>query len=55
MSELSCPRCRRLTERGGYRSWQILVAVLLFPIGLLALLGEREPTECSKCRHTWIA
>ena len=53
MSNLSCPKCGELTKRGGYKAWQIIVAVCLFPIGLLALLADRNPTTCQKCGHTW--
>ena len=54
-SRLSCPKCGVLAERGGFKSWQILVAICLFPIGLLALFLDRNPTQCPNCRHTWQA
>ena len=53
MSNLSCPKCGELTKKGGYKTWQIIVAVCLFPLGLLALLADRNPTTCQKCGHTW--
>jgi len=53
--ELSCPKCDALTRRGGRPAWQILVSIFLFPIGLLALLGARNPTVCEKCGYRWLA
>lgn len=53
MSQVTCPNCNTLTEEGGFRTWQILVAICLFPIGLFALLAEKEPTQCKKCNHAW--
>lgn len=53
--ELTCPKCGTLTKRGGYAGWQIVVAILFFPIGLLALAAGRQPTECMECRFRWQA
>ena len=53
--ELSCPKCDALTRRGGRPAWQILVSIFLFPIGLFALLGSRNPTVCEKCGYRWLA
>ena len=53
MANLSCPKCSELTKKGGYKTWQIIVAVCFFPLGLLALLADRNPTTCQKCGHTW--
>lgn len=53
MSQVTCPSCNKLTKQGGFRGWQILVAICLFPIGLIALLAEKEPTKCQYCKHTW--
>lgn len=50
---LSCPKCGELTQKGSYFTWQIIVAILLFPIGLLALLADKKVTVCKKCGHTW--
>ncbi|WP_081483219.1 DUF2367 domain-containing protein [Aquimarina agarilytica] len=55
MAQLSCPKCENLTKRGGFRAWQIIVAICFFPVGLLALLADRSPTQCNKCGHTWQA
>lgn len=55
MAQLSCPKCDGFGIRGGFYAWQIIVAICFFPIGLLALLGARKPTTCSKCGHTWQA
>lgn len=55
MASLSCIECKKLTKKGGYHTWQILVAICFFPIGLFALLAEKKPTTCSHCGHTWQA
>jgi predicted nucleic-acid-binding Zn-ribbon protein len=54
-SQLSCPKCGEMAKRGGFKAWQIIVAICFFPIGLLALLADRNPTQCPKCHHTWQA
>jgi len=46
---VSCPKCDSVTRRGGYAAWQILASILLFPIGLVALAGGRQPTKCILC------
>tara|TARA_B110000858_G_C17395587_1_gene290135 strand:+ start:170 stop:367 length:198 start_codon:yes stop_codon:yes gene_type:complete len=55
MSVISCPECKKITEKGKYNTWQILVAICLFPIGLFALLAERKPTKCNSCNYIWQA
>lgn len=55
MALLSCPKCTGVAERGGYPAWVIIVAICLFPVGLLALLAGRKPTSCSTCGHMWQA
>jgi hypothetical protein len=55
MANLSCPKCSELTKKGGYKIWQIIVAICFFPLGLLALLADKEVTTCQKCHHTWQA
>lgn len=52
---VTCPKCGTETRRGGYAGWQIIVAILFFPIGLLALAAGREPTECAECTFRWQA
>ena len=52
---ISCVRCGELTTRAGFSVWQILCGVFLFPLGLLAFLAGRKPTECHKCGNTWVA
>ena len=54
-SQLSCQKCIEMATRGGFKAWQIIVAICFFPIDLLALLADREPTRCPKCRHRWQA
>ena len=46
-------KCGEMATRGGFKGWQIIVAICFFPIGLLALLADRNPTTCPKCNHTW--
>ena len=53
MAVVSCPKCGKMAERGGYAGWQIFVAICFFPIGLLALLAGRNPTTCGACGHTF--
>jgi hypothetical protein len=53
MAVVKCPKCGESTKQGGYYIWQIAIAICFFPIGLLALLGNREPTVCIHCQHTW--
>ena len=52
---LSCPKCSNPAQRAGYPLWVILVAICLFPVGLLALLAGRKPTVCPKCGFAWQA
>lgn len=54
MSDISCPRCNKGANRGGIPTWQIIVAVCFFPIGLLALLAGRDPNSCPHCGHKWV-
>jgi hypothetical protein len=53
MANLSCPKCGVLTRKGGYKTWQIVVSICFFPIGLLSLLADKNPTTCQSCGHTW--
>ena len=46
MAAISCPKCNTLTVQAGYPAWVIIVAICLFPLGLLALLAGRKPTTC---------
>jgi hypothetical protein len=55
MAQITCPRCGNLANRGGYPVWAIVVAICFFPIGLLALLVQREPTKCPSCGNIWQA
>lgn len=55
MANISCPKCSELTKKGGYKTWQIIVAICFFPLGLLALLADKEVTTCQKCGHSWQA
>ena len=54
-SLLSCPKCGEMAKKGGYPQWVPWVCICLFPVGLVALLTERNPTECPSCGHTWQA
>ena len=55
MAQVSCPKCDTMATKGGFKGWQIFVAICFFPIGLLALLVDRNPTQCPSCSHTWQA
>jgi hypothetical protein len=55
MAAISCSKCNTMTERAGYPAWVIIVAICLFPVGLLALLAGRKPTTCGHCGFTWNA
>jgi len=52
---VTCPKCGSVAKRGGYAGWQIVVAILFFPIGLLALAAGRQPTKCILCGFRWQA
>ena len=53
MADISCPKCESLGKTGGFHTWQILVSICLFPLGLLSLLAEKEPNKCHACGHAW--
>jgi Uncharacterized conserved protein (DUF2367) len=53
MAKITCPKCSTLASRGGFPAWAIIVAIFLFPVGLLALLTGRKPTRCPSCGFTW--
>ena len=50
---LICPKCSAEALRGSFKVWQIVVAILFFPVGLLALLASRNPNKCPECGYTW--
>ena len=51
--QIACPRCGTVTMASGYPVWVIIVAICFFPLGLLALLAGRKPTQCPKCGNLW--
>ena len=53
MAELTCPKCGSVANRGGIPIWQIVVAIICFPIGLLALLAGPDPAKCTECGFRW--
>ena len=53
MAIVICPRCGAPAPRGSIKIWVILVAIFLFPFGLLALLANREPAVCPTCHNVW--
>lgn len=53
MAIISCPKCSKPAKKGGYKTWQIIVAICFFPIGLLALLADKETSSCQSCGHMW--
>jgi rubrerythrin len=50
---LTCAKCGSSAKRGSFPAWTIVLAILLFPIGLLFLLVGREPTRCPSCQNSW--
>jgi hypothetical protein len=52
-TQLSCPNCDAMAIKGGFKIWQIIVAIFFFPVSILALFADRKPTKCPKCAHTW--
>jgi hypothetical protein len=55
MANTYCPNCERLTKKGGYKIWQIIVSICFFPIGLIALDLDKKITTCHFCNHKWQA
>jgi len=55
MAKILCPKCNTSVDKAGFATWQILVAIFLFPIGLLALLAGTKRTECPNCGYKWHA
>lgn len=53
MAMVTCPKCGHSTKQGGYPAWVIAVAICFFPVGLLALLVDKEPTVCNNCGNTF--
>lgn len=49
---VACPQCSKATYTGGFPVWTIIVSVLFFPFGLLALLVGRKPAPCIHCGFT---
>ena len=47
ISANTCPKCGN-EMKSKYHGWQIMVAIFLFPIGLLALLMDKQK-KCSNC------
>ncbi len=52
---ITCPRCATPASRGGFPVWTIIVSIIFFPLGLLALLAGRKPTVCRQCGFVWQA
>lgn len=50
---VTCPNCSKQTKRAGFKTWQIIVSICFFPLGLLSLLAGRAPTTCTHCGFTW--
>ena len=53
MGMVVCPQCHLPTKNAGYPLWVIIVAVCLFPVGMLACLAGRKPTTCKHCGLQW--
>ncbi len=52
---ITCPKCNNLVYRGGFPAWVWIVAILLFPLGLIAFAAGRKPTRCGHCGYTFVA
>ncbi len=50
---VTCPRCSAPANLGGFPVWTIVVSIIFFPFGLLALLAGRKPTVCPHCGFIW--
>jgi hypothetical protein len=53
MAQVTCPKCNTQAPVGGFPTWTIVVSICFFPLGLLALLAGRKPTQCPSCGNTW--
>ena len=53
MAQVTCPKCSKVTQQAGFATWQIVVSICLFPLGLLSLLAGRQPTTCSSCGNVF--
>lgn len=51
MTVATCPKCNGTAKSCGYDWSQYVLAILFFPIGLLAFL-ERPKWRCPKCGFT---
>ncbi len=49
MAIVNYPACNNLTKSVGYPTWVIIVAICFSPLGLLALLTNRNPTTSYSC------
>lgn len=50
---VNCPKCGTGTIKGGFKTIRIVFAILLFPIGLLFLIGAKKPSTCLSCGTSW--
>jgi len=55
MATVSCPKCSTPNIQAGFPAWTIIVSICFFPLGLLALLAGRKPTQCRQCGFIWQA
>lgn len=51
MALITCPKCSKMTPQAGFATWQIVVSICFFPLGLLSLLAGRQVTKCNECGH----
>ena len=47
---LTCEKCGEAIPEQSIRAWQLVLAIALFPLGLLAFLAKRGPRTCPKCK-----
>jgi hypothetical protein len=55
MANIYCPKCKSLTKQGGYKTWQIVVSICFFPLGLIALDADKKLSKCCNCGLVWQA
>ena len=46
-----CPRCKNSSFTIEYSVWHFLVAIALFPIGVLVFLDPKK--NCTRCNYSW--
>jgi hypothetical protein len=50
---VKCVQCGAITPRGRFATWQVLVSIFFFPLGMLSLFLGRKATTCRNCGYSW--